>query len=179
MLDDLRHYLQEKRALVDQRLRTAVETGPGCPPALLEAMRYSLFAPGKRLRPLLVILAAEACGGRDSDALPAGCAVEMVHTYSLIHDDLPAMDNDTLRRGRPTLHVVYGDGIAILAGDALQAEAFALLAREPAVPEAIIRSRQARRCARSGGTSTPAMPSMPWSGVYSVTSARVNLSPMR
>jgi geranylgeranyl diphosphate synthase type II len=128
VLDDLRHYLQEKRALVDQRLRTAVETGPGCPPALLEAMRYSLFAPGKRLRPLLVILAAEACGGRDGDALPAGCAVEMVHTYSLIHDDLPAMDDDDLRRGQPTCHKKFGEALAILAGDALLTLAFGILA---------------------------------------------------
>src|SRR5262245_2719531 len=103
-------------------------------------MRYSLFAGGKRLRPMLTLAAADAVARHDradarSDplalALPAACAVEMIHTYSLIHDDLPAMDNDTLRRGRPTLHVVYGDGIAILAGDGLQAEAFALLAREP------------------------------------------------
>ena len=100
-------------------------------------MRYSLFAGGKRLRPILSLAAADAVArddvGRDAPtlALPAACAVEFIHTYSLIHDDLPAMDNDTLRRGRPTLHVVYGDGIAILAGDALQAEAFALLAREP------------------------------------------------
>jgi geranylgeranyl diphosphate synthase type II len=108
-------------------------------------MRYSVFAGGKRLRPVLTLAAAEAASAGappDSDpvrfhaaarlALPAACAIEMIHTYSLIHDDLPAMDNDTLRRGRPTLHVVHGDGIAILAGDGLHAEAFTLLAREPA-----------------------------------------------
>ena len=99
-------------------------------------MRYSVMAGGKRLRPILVLAAADAVSrGTTADAislaLPAACAVEFIHTYSLIHDDLPAMDNDTLRRGRPTLHVVFGDGLAILAGDALQAEAFALLAREP------------------------------------------------
>src|SRR5262245_52090333 len=99
-------------------------------------MRYSLMAGGKRLRPILVVAAADAVGRTgDADptsmALPAAVAIEYIHTYSLIHDDLPAMDNDTMRRGRPTLHVVYGDGIAILAGDALQAEAFALVAREP------------------------------------------------
>ena len=103
-------------------------------------MRYSVFAGGKRLRPILTLAAADAVA-RDGAApaaqsavdlaLPAACAIELIHTYSLIHDDLPAMDNDTLRRGRPTLHVVYGDGVAILAGDGLQAEAFALLAREP------------------------------------------------
>ncbi len=102
-------------------------------------MRYSVFAGGKRLRPVLTLAAADAVArigdgataGADATtpcaplALPAACAIELIHTYSLIHDDLPAMDNDTLRRGRPTLHVVYGDGIAILAGDGLQAEAFA------------------------------------------------------
>ena len=120
-------------------------------------MRYSVFAGGKRLRPIL-----DAGGGgrrRASDdgsprdgrgarcALPAACAIELIHTYSLIHDDLPAMDNDTLRRGRPTLHVVYGDGIAILAGDGLQAEAFALLAREPA--DRTRRGRRAQAAASS------------------------------
>ena len=91
-------------------------------------MAYSLLAPGKRLRPLLVLLAAEACGGRDVDALPAACAVEMVHTYSLIHDDLPAMDDDDLRRGRPTCHKQFGEALAILAGDALLTMAFEVLA---------------------------------------------------
>ena len=103
-------------------------------------MRYSVMAGGKRLRPILVLSAADAVNNdpaRDAAALalPAACAVEFIHTYSLIHDDLPAMDNDTLRRGRPTLHVVFGDGVAILAGDALQAEAFSLLAREPATSD--------------------------------------------
>src|SRR4051812_17865460 len=99
-------------------------------------MRYSLFAGGKRLRPVLTLAAAEAVDSSAADlALPAACAIEMIHTYSLIHDDLPAMDNDTLRRGRPTLHVVYGDGIAILAGDGLHAEAFTLLAREPSTDD--------------------------------------------
>jgi geranylgeranyl diphosphate synthase, type II len=105
-------------------------------------MRYSVFAGGKRLRPILTLAAADAVArstGSRPDiaadlALPAACAIELIHTYSLIHDDLPAMDNDTLRRGRPTLHVVYGDGIAILAGDGLQAAAFAILAREPDGP---------------------------------------------
>jgi geranylgeranyl pyrophosphate synthase len=94
-----------------------------------------VFAGGKRLRPMLTLAAAaavDAADGAFDAALPAACAIELIHTYSLIHDDLPAMDDDTLRRGRPTLHVVYGDGIAILAGDGLHAEAFALLAREPA-----------------------------------------------
>jgi geranylgeranyl pyrophosphate synthase len=101
-------------------------------------MRYSVFAGGKRLRPVLTLAAAEASAPGSGEAvdlaLPAACAIELIHTYSLIHDDLPAMDNDTLRRGRPTLHVVFGDGIAILAGDGLHAEAFTLLAREPVTP---------------------------------------------
>ena len=122
------------RASVDAALERWLPTPPACPEILSEAMRYSLFAGGKRLRPILTLAAADAVAGhsdgRDA-ALPVACAMELIHTYSLIHDDLPAMDDDTLRRGRPTLHVVYGDGIAILAGDALQAEAFALVAREP------------------------------------------------
>ncbi len=97
------------------------------PPALAEAMGYSLLAPGKRLRPLLVILACEAAGGSQAQALPAACAVEMVHTYSLIHDDLPAMDDDDLRRGLPTCHKKYGEALAILAGDALLTMAFEVL----------------------------------------------------
>jgi geranylgeranyl pyrophosphate synthase len=116
-------------------------------------MRYSVFAGGKRLRPALALAAADAVArafGQPAQAtdlafelaLPAACAIELIHTYSLIHDDLPAMDNDTLRRGRPTLHVVYGDGIAILAGDGLQAEAFALLAREPVTADAAITQRK-------------------------------------
>jgi geranylgeranyl diphosphate synthase type II len=92
-------------------------------------MRYSLFAGGKRLRPVLCLAAAEACGGRTSAALPLACAVECIHTYSLIHDDLPSMDNDDLRRGRPTCHKVFGDGIAILAGDALLTIAFEIAAQ--------------------------------------------------
>src|SRR5256714_6380462 len=91
-------------------------------------MCYSLLAPGKRLRPLLVLLAAEACGGSDVSALPAACAVEMVHTYSLIHDDLPAMDDDDLRRGLPTCHKRFGEALVILAGDALLTLAFEVLA---------------------------------------------------
>jgi geranylgeranyl diphosphate synthase type II len=105
----------------------------GCPATLAESIRYSLLAPGKRLRPLLVLAAAEACGGSVDDALPAACAVEMIHSYSLVHDDLPAMDDDDLRRGRPTNHKVFGEGMAVLAGDALLTIAFETVARlEPA-----------------------------------------------
>ncbi|WP_020468372.1 polyprenyl synthetase family protein [Zavarzinella formosa] len=113
----------------DTVLRQAIELiGAGASPILLEAMSHSLFAPGKRLRPILTVFAAEACGGDIENALTAGCAVEMIHTYSLIHDDLPAMDDDDLRRGLPTCHVKYGEPLAILAGDALLTGAFQVLA---------------------------------------------------
>jgi geranylgeranyl diphosphate synthase type II len=135
--DSLAAFLESARARVDAALERYLPRPPACPPILSDAIRYSVFAGGKRLRPLLAIAAADAVGkwGRVPDpisaALPAACALEMIHTYSLIHDDLPAMDDDTLRRGRPTLHVVYGDGIAILAGDALLTEAFVVLGRYP------------------------------------------------
>jgi len=116
--------------VIETALLEALPSSENTPASLLEAMHYSLIAGGKRLRPTLVLLAAEACGADPRDALPAACAVEMIHTYSLIHDDLPAMDDDQLRRGRPTSHVVYGDAMAILAGDALQARAFEILATE-------------------------------------------------
>lgn len=99
------------------------------PATIHEAMRYSLFAGGKRIRPILTLAAAEACGGRPADAMPLACAVECIHTYSLIHDDLPAMDNDDFRRGRPTSHKVYGEGIAVLAGDALLTRSFEITAQ--------------------------------------------------
>ena len=132
-------FLEESRRRVDDALDHYLPMPPACPAVLSEAMRYSVFAGGKRLRPILTLAAADAVArstGSKPDvashlALPAACAIELIHTYSLIHDDLPAMDNDTLRRGRPTLHVVYGDGIAILAGDGLQAAAFAILAGAP------------------------------------------------
>ena len=130
--EPLAAFLERTRVRVDEALERYLPRPPACPPLMSEAMRYSVFAGGKRFRPILTLAAADAVArGADAAALPASCAIELIHTYSLIHDDLPAMDNDTLRRGRPTLHVVYGDGIAILAGDGLHAEAFALLAREP------------------------------------------------
>jgi geranylgeranyl diphosphate synthase type II len=143
--DQLKRFLEAARARVDEALERYLPKPPACPPLLSDAMRYSLFAGGKRLRPILALAAADAVGERSMRAaLPAACAIEFIHTYSLIHDDLPAMDNDTLRRGRPTNHVVYGDGIAILAGDGLQAEAFALLAREPASHDADVIARKLR-----------------------------------
>src|SRR4051812_37938336 len=100
-------FAQRTRPRVEQALAEYTREVEGCPAALGEAIRYSLLAPAKRLRPLLVLMAAEACGGEIEPAMPAACAVEMIHTYSLIHDDLPAMDDDDLRRGRPTNHKVY------------------------------------------------------------------------
>jgi len=120
---------------IEAALAESLELGPGCPPRLAEAMRYALLGPGKRLRPRLVLMAAEACGAKQpSTAMPAACAVEMIHAYSLVHDDLPAMDDDDLRRGRPTCHVQFDQATAILVGDALQARALELLATriEPA-----------------------------------------------
>jgi geranylgeranyl pyrophosphate synthase len=130
-------YLDERRQAVEAALSGILPPPLPTPAVITDAMRYSLLGGGKRLRPLLVLAACEAVQrseGPDAwePALPAACAVEMIHTYSLIHDDLPAMDDDALRRGRPTSHVVHGEGLAILAGDGLQAEAFALLARLPA-----------------------------------------------
>jgi geranylgeranyl diphosphate synthase, type II len=135
----LRDWLLAARDDIDAALGRYLPGEPACPARVAEAMRYSLFAGGKRLRPVLALAGAEAVAEclrtgvahARALALPAACALELIHTYSLVHDDLPAMDDDTLRRGRPTNHVVFGEGLAILAGDALLTEAFALLAREP------------------------------------------------
>jgi geranylgeranyl diphosphate synthase type II len=113
---------------VDAALDEYAKYSPDCPTHLAEAIRHSLLAPGKRLRPLLVLMSCQACGCDSRQALPAACAVEMVHTYSLIHDDLPAMDDDDMRRGRPSCHAKFGEATAILAGDALLAQAFEVLA---------------------------------------------------
>ena len=121
---------EDLRASIEAALGRYLSGLDGCPVRLAEAMRYSLLAPGKRLRPVLVLLAAEACGGSVEAAMPAACAVEMVHAYSLVHDDLPAMDDDDFRRGQPTCHKRFDEATAILAGDALLALAFEILARE-------------------------------------------------
>ena len=121
-------WIKRTRALIEKSLRGSVPATKTKPATIHRAMRYSLLAGGKRLRPILCCAASEACGGSVRDALPAACAVELVHTYSLIHDDLPCMDNDDLRRGKPTSHKVFGEGMAVLAGDALLTEAFAVLA---------------------------------------------------
>jgi len=132
---ELTQNANEVRDRIDAALRTYTELAAGCPSRLREAMRYSLLAPGKRLRPMLTLMAAEACGGEVDAALPAACAVEMVHAYSLVHDDLPAMDDDDLRRGQPTCHKKFGEALAILAGDALLTLAFEVLAKGVRPPE--------------------------------------------
>ena len=121
--------MDDLRPAIESALEKACRFDQGCPERLGEAMRYALLAPGKRLRPALVLMAAEACGGTLEQGMPAAVAVEMIHAYSLIHDDLPAMDDDDLRRGRPTVHIEFDEATAILAGDALLAQAFLHLAQ--------------------------------------------------
>ena len=125
---DLKAYLQEKKELINENLDKCLPMEGDYPKEIVEAMRYSLLAGGKRLRPILTIAACEAVGGKAQDAMKAACAIECIQTYSLIHDDLPAMDDDDYRRGKPTCHKVYGEAIAILAGDGLLTYAFELLA---------------------------------------------------
>ena len=126
---NLKSYLVTRQKEVDRALNRFLPKESTQPATIHKAMRYSLFAGGKRLRPILCLAAAEACGGKVSAALPLACAVECIHTYSLVHDDLPSMDNDDFRRGRPTCHKVFGDGIAILTGDALLTIAFEIAAK--------------------------------------------------
>ncbi|TAE73631.1 MAG: polyprenyl synthetase family protein [Verrucomicrobia bacterium] len=126
---ELKEYLATRAAEVDAALDAFLPKAKEKPATIHAAMRYSLFAGGKRLRPILCLAAAEACGGDIESAMPPACAVEILHTYSLVHDDLPCMDDDDLRRGRPTCHKVYGEGMAVLTGDALLTEAFLILAQ--------------------------------------------------
>lgn len=130
-MSDLKTYLADRAAFVDATLDRLIPPAETPPATIHQAMRHSVFAGGKRLRPILCLAAAEACGGSREAAAFAACAVEYLHTYSLIHDDLPSMDNDDFRRGVPTCHKVYGEGVAILAGDALQALAFEILVKTP------------------------------------------------
>jgi geranylgeranyl diphosphate synthase type II len=148
----LREYLESTRHEIDAALSHWLPVPPRCPAVIAEAVSYSIRAGGKRLRPILTLAAAEAAAARIEPpiapgearalALPAACAIELIHTYSLVHDDLPAMDNDVLRRGKPTLHVAHGEGMAILAGDGLLTEAFALIAREPPDPTGTLTPRK-------------------------------------
>ena len=150
----LARYLEERRLQVDEALGRYLPVAGDHPKEIHEAVRYSVFAGGKRLRPILVLAAAEAAEALVEDALPAAAAVEMIHTYSLIHDDLPAMDDDDFRRGRPTCHKVYGEALAILAGDALLTQAFILLSGEPPAMAAapVARLRVINEIAQAAGS---------------------------
>ncbi len=131
---NLKKYLRTRQKVIDRALDRYLPKTSTKPVTLHKAMRYSLFAGGKRLRPILCLAAAEACRGNVDTALPLACAVECIHTYSLVHDDLPSMDNDDFRRGRPTCHKVFGDGIAVLAGDALLTIAFEIVSNAKPAP---------------------------------------------
>ena len=154
-------YLEARRAEVETALRSWLPAPPTAPAVVANAMRYSIQAGGKRLRPILCLAAAESVARAAGDdpvgarqaAMPAACALEMIHTYSLVHDDLPAMDDDTLRRGKPTLHVVAGEGMAILAGDGLLTEAFRLLAHGGSEPDAARRLRAIDEIATAAGAA--------------------------
>src|SRR5881392_2568467 len=124
---NLKTYLIARQKMIDRALDRFLPKENAPPPTIHKAMRYSLFVGGKRLRPILCLAAAEGCKGKLIEALPLACAMECIHTYSLVHDDLPSMDNDDFRRGRPTCHKVFGDGIAVLAGDALLTIAFEIV----------------------------------------------------
>jgi len=163
------------RPRIEASLQAHTPLGEGCPPVLREAIAYSLLAPGKRLRPMLVLMAARACGGDTQQAMPAACAVEMVHAYSLIHDDLPAMDDDDLRRGQSTCHKKFGEALAILAGDALLTMAFGTLADEIQPPRAAAEccaalARAAGACCMVGGQADDVAGPDPCAGIDSLES---------
>jgi geranylgeranyl diphosphate synthase type II len=135
---NLKEYLKERKAIIDHRLAELLQTDVAAFHTLYQSMNYSLMAGGKRIRPILMMAVLEALGKDSAPYLDLGCALECVHTYSLIHDDLPAMDDDRYRRGNLTNHVVYGDGMAILAGDGLLTYAFELMARQPFDPAKLV-----------------------------------------
>ena len=124
---DLKKYLFDKRTLIEKNLKNFTENPKGLAAEVMKAMNYSLFAGGKRLRPILCLAGVEAVGGDEYDALQVACALELIHTYSLVHDDLPVMDNDDMRRGKPTNHKIFGEAVALLAGDGLLTEAFHMM----------------------------------------------------
>ena len=152
-MTDFAAFLSALRPQVDEALDRLLPAGGTEPASIGEAMRYSVFAGGKRVRPALVVMAGEACGAPRSDLLAGGAAVEMVHTFSLVHDDLPALDDDDLRRGRPTLHKARGEAMAVLAGDALLNHAFEVLAREPGSAPPRRRLRAVALMAQAVGTA--------------------------
>ena len=149
---DARAYLAERGPLVERALEAVLPPADAPPRALHAAMRHLVFPGGKRLRPALALAAAEAVGSAPEAALPAAVAVELVHTYSLVHDDLPCMDDDALRRGRPTVHVAFGEAAAVLAGDALLAAGFAALAGEPGAAGGERRLAALRELAAAAGS---------------------------
>ena len=151
-MTDFAAFLSTLRPRVDDALDRFLPAADEAPASIGEAMRYSVFAGGKRVRPALVAMAGEACGAPLRDLLAGAAAVEMIHTFSLVHDDLPALDDDDLRRGRPTLHKARGEAMAVLAGDALLNRAFEVLAAEPASAPPERRLRAVRRMARAVGT---------------------------
>ena len=148
---DLNQYLVARTETVNRAMDRFLPSEKTRPVTIHKAMRYSIFAGGKRMRPAVLLAAAEACGGKTADALPLACAVECIHTYSLIHDDLPAMDNDDFRRGKPTSHKVFGEGIAVLAGDALLTQAFEIAAQAKGWPR-YPHSELIREIARASGS---------------------------
>ena len=149
---DLKDYLQNRSAQVDQALERWMPDEDVLPRSLHQAMRYSVFAGGKRLRPILMIAACESVGGHAGQVLHAACAMEMIHTYSLVHDDLPAMDDDDLRRGKPSCHKAFGEASAILAGDALQSLAFYVLSHDNHIEDARTRLRMLETLALAAGS---------------------------
>ena len=150
---DLRSWVDGRSKAVDAALDRFLPKASAKPATIHKAMRYSIFAGGKRMRPALVLAAAEACGGTDAAAMPLACAVECIHTYSLIHDDLPAMDDDDLRRGRPTVHKAYDEATAILAGDGLLTMAFEVLADPATHPDGAVRAALVAELARASGAA--------------------------
>jgi geranylgeranyl diphosphate synthase type II len=147
-MNDLKEYLSAKKELVDDELDRLLPEPAGLERSVYEAMRYSILGGGKRIRPILLLATNELCGGHEADALPAACTLEMIHAYSLIHDDLPAMDDGQLRRGKPTTHRQFNEAIAILAGDALLTLAFEVLTLCPEKAAA----KLVRELARASGT---------------------------
>ena len=150
--ETITHYLARRAAEVNEWLDRLVPSEETPPKVLHRAMRYSLLGGGKRLRPVLVLSAGEAFGADTDELMPAACAIEMIHTYSLIHDDLPAMDNDDLRRGRPTCHRAFGEAVAILAGDALLTQAFRVLSADAPMRDTEAQLRVIREVATAAGT---------------------------
>jgi len=150
---ELKHYMQQICQQIDSAMLTLLPAKQQRPAQLHEAMHYSVFAGGKRIRPILMLASCEAVGGKIERAIPAACAMEMIHTYSLIHDDLPAMDDDDFRRGQPTNHKVYGEATAILAGDALLTQAFITLSAPNSAVDAITQQRVVEIMAQAAGAA--------------------------